>query len=462
MWNTALTRKELVELVIGARKVDDLKLNRATGIKPGTDPSLYEAYWQEQPVATLPLPNLLVASGENSVSDLLIALNASPTSPSPITALCRILTREEAADLFQESLLDTRRDLSVAILALAIAEAVLLADGRLVPRLATPAICKRTLSYAWGKALSVQLPPRIMQGLPNRWMETYASLNATPGPTSFQSVVSDLMGPLGICAHLAMGLKPPGTLGELAYSTFNADTAQQQQIWKHLSAQLDEQWSLREIATATREERGLYLQAALKLMHKSSSAQRDERTAVCAFLATQVAPGSLEHLELLKINGAPAMVLWYALFAALQAPIDIVMGLPGAGQRVLRELTALQDPLSRPTADIAFAEHRILERVGIETIARRFGHVGEIEVELVPGVTSSFSLHGRNRTRAEPEQLPLEAQQPNISHKAKLQQLIDLMIDTVRDMPEDEPAMRDYSKKVYSASKRGRSKTNDR
>ena len=457
MWNTALTRKELVELVIGARKADDLKLSRVTGIEPGGDKTLFYAYWQEQPIATLPLPNLLVAPA-NSIADLLVVLNASPIAPSPITALCRILTREDASDLFKESLLDTKQDVSVAILTLAIAEAVLLAEGRLVPRLATPAICKRTLSYAWGKGLSIQLPPRLMQELPPRWADTYAILNVNAGHNSFQSVVSDLMGPLGICAHLAMGLKPPGTLGELAYSTFHGDAGQQQQIWQQLSTQLEEQWSLRDIAAATREERGLYLQSALRLMPQNASVQRDERIAVCAFLATQVAPGSLEHLELLKINGTPAMVLWYALFAALQAPVDIVSGLPGVGQRVLRELTATSDPISRPTADIAFAELRVLERAGIETMARRFGHVGEVEVELVPHVTSSFSLPGRNRARAEPEQLPMEAEQPSASPRARLQQLIGLMIDMVRDMPEDRSPEQDYSKKAYSAGKRGRPK----
>lgn len=457
MWNTALTRKELVELVIGARKIDDLNLSRVTGIKPDGEEALFYAYWQERPIATLPLPNLLVAPA-NSINDLLVALNASPIAPSPITALCRILTREEASDLFQESLLDTKQDVSVAVLALSVAEAVLLAEGRLGPRQVTPAICKRTLSYAWGRGLSVQLPPRMMQELPRRWVDTYASLNATTAHGSFQSVVSDLMVPLGICAHLAMGLKPPGTLGELAYSTFHGDAGQQQQIWNHLSGQLEEQWSLRDIAAATREERGLYLQSALRLMPQGASAQRDERVAVCAFLATQVAPGSLEHLELLKINGTPAMVLWYALFAALQAPIDIVTGLPGVAQRVLRELTAISDATSRPTADIAFAELRVLERVGIETMARRFGHVGEVEVELVSGVTSSFSLHGRNRARPEPEQLSLEANEPVMSSKARLQQLIGLLVDAVQNMPEDRSPAPDYSKKAYSANKRSRPK----
>ena len=163
-------------------------------------------------------------------------------------------------------------------------------------------------------------------------------------------------------------------------------------------------------------------------------------------------------MELLKINGTPAMVLWYALFAALQAPTDIVTGLPGVGQRILRELATVPDPVSRPTADIAFAELRVLERAGIETIARRFGHAGEVEVELVPSVTSRFSLQGRNRVRAEPEQLPLEVEQPSISSKARLQQLIDLMIETVRDMPEEQSPEPTFSKKAYSANRRSRSK----
>lgn len=457
MLNATLTRKEFVELVIGARKTEDLKLSRVTGIEPIGDQSLLYAYWQDQPIATLPLPHLLVAPA-SSISELLIAVNASPTAPSPITALCRILSREEASGLFQTSLLDTRQDVSSAIFALSIAEAVLLSEGRLVPRLASLPICKRTLSYAWGRGLAIQLPPELMEALPERWAETYSSLSGAGGHGLTQSIVSDLIGPLGICAHLAMGLKPPGTLGELAYSTFHRDPRQQQQIWQDLSSQLDEVWSLRDIAAATREERGLYLQSALKLVSPGAPAQRDEHVAVCAFLATQVAPGSLEHLELLKINGTPAMVLWYALFAALQSPIDIVEGIPGVGQRVLRELTAVSDPTSRPTADIAFAELRVLERVGMETMSRRFGHVGEVEVELVPGVTSSFSLPGRNRIRAEPEQLSIEAEQSSATPKERLQHLIGLMLATVRDMPGDRPADPDPSRKSYSAGRRTRSK----
>lgn len=457
MWHTKLTRKELIELAIGVRKTNELNLSRVTAIKPGADQGLFYAYWQEHLVATLPLPNLLVASSD-SITDLLVALNASPFAPSPITALCRILTSEETEILFEESLLDTKQDISVAILALSIAEAVLLSDGRLVPRLATPAICKRTLSYAWGKALLAQLPTQIMQELPQRWADTYTSLNITGIPSSFQSVVPDLMGPLGICAHLAMGLKPPGSLGELAYSTFYGDASQQQQAWQRLSSYLAEQWSLREIAEATREERGLYLQSALKMMPQGAPSNQSEHVAVCAFLATQVAPGSLEHLELLKINGTSAMVLWYALFAALQSPTDILMGVPGVGQRVLRELNVVSDLVGRPTADIAFSELRILERAGIETMARRFGHVGEVEVELLPGITSSFSLHGRNRVRVDPEQLIMNIEHQPASPKVRLQQLINLMSDAIRDMPEDKSSEPNSSKKANSSSKRSRSR----
>jgi hypothetical protein len=39
-----------------------------------------------------------------------------------------------------------------------------------------------------------------------------------------------------------------------------------------------------------------------------------------------------------------------------------------------------------------------------------------------------------------------------------MQQLIGLMLDTLRDIPEDRPTEPDYSKKAYSANKRSRSK----
>jgi hypothetical protein len=165
---------------------------------------------------------------------------------------------------------------------------------------------------------------------------------------------------------------------------------------------LDHQVSLESLAAGTREERGTYLQQALRTA--SAGNLCDEVAAACAFLATQIAPGSLEHLEVLRGTGSAAVVLWYAMYAALQSPNEILSTQNGVGHRVLRDIAREEKRMSRPSADIAYSELKALERLGLESMARKFGHVGEVEVELVPFVTSSFSYHPKGtRPRSDSE-----------------------------------------------------------
>jgi hypothetical protein len=196
----------------------------------------------------------------------------------------------------------------------------------------------------------------------------------------------------------------------------------------------------------------------LKLRPSGSNIKEIEWAAGCAFLATQIAPGSLEHLELLKEFGGATVVPWYAMFAALQFPVEVLQGVPGLGHRVLRDLSEVFDPVARPSADIAFAEMRIIERAGIDTIIRRLGHVGEIEVELIPGVTSSFSIGSRTRQTRESEQPIVEASaalSPNqTSAKSQMKQLLSLMTEVLKSFPEESSEYQEIPKIASRRNKR--------
>lgn len=455
MWNTKLTRRELIELVIGARKLHELKLQRGSGVLFEEDPSLYYAFWNQEPTVSLPLPTLVVVP-DNGIADLLIAFNSTPQAPTPVTAFFRLLTRQEASVLFDKSLLNITHDVNAAIAVLAMAEAVVHTDGRLSLRQLTPAICKRTLSYAWGIALCAQVPASALEGLPSRWLDTYSIVNASTPIPAVKSTVGSLISPLGMCAQLAMGIKPDSVVGKLAFATLNKERALQEQSWQELASMWGSPLSLQAIAGATREERGSYLQGALKQLATKSL---PDGAAAAAFLATQIAPGSLEHFELLKVAGSPNVALWYAMFAALQAPGEVLAGTNGVGHRLVRDLTVADDPISRPTADLAYHELKVLERAGLDVIGRKLGHLGEIEVELIPRVTSSFSFHTRIRPKNDTESqlsfdMDVDAPERVISNKARFRQLLGLMSDLVRDMPDMDVAPRGGTKRVPNSSSR--------
>jgi len=445
MWNARLSRRELIELVLGASKPGDLNLRRTTGVSVSGDPESIHVFWEHEPRGGIDLPNLIVVP-EGADTELLVALNASPQAPAPITALARVITRKEAQELFGGALLDTTGDVLPMTVALAMAEAVLHSEGRLNIRQVTPAVCKRTLSYAWGKALALRAPASAVEKLPSRWVDTYALINTSTSSQSIRATVGSLIGPLGTCAQIGLGIQPPGVVGKLAFACLMKDRLAQERAWQELSRGIDVSLPIDYIASATREERGAHLHRALRAAGPEAT---DENVfAACAFLATQVAPGSLEHLEVLRTTAHPAVVFWYAIFAALQTPSEILTGNGGVGIRVLRDLSKVEDHIARPTADIAFAELKALERVGIDSLARKFGHVGEVEVELIPLVTSSFSYHSRSskaRSESEGSETSLDlnnnASRREYSTKNRMQKILAQMSDLVQELPDfDDPS----------------------
>jgi hypothetical protein len=452
MWTARFSRREVLELMLSANKPAPDALTRATGVVFDSDAASFHAFWDQMPNAALPLPELLVVP-DGTEGELLVALNANPHGPSPVTSLTRLLTRSEAQKLFGSSTLGEAEDILPSTVALALVEAVVLSEGRVALRQVTPALCKRTLSFAWGKALAARSPAAFLEKLPSRWVEAYGIVNGPSVSPWHRGIVGALVEPLGICAQLSLGLQPSIPAGKLAYACFRGDRRMQEQAWTELAKSGGGAPSLDSIASATREERGAYLQQMLKIASPSNS--NDAVVAACAFLATQVAPGSLEHFELLRGSTNPSVVFWYSLYASLQTPSDILGGLGGLGLRVIRDVSKAEEQVGRPTADIAFAELKALERVGIEALGRKFGHVGEVEVELIPLVTSSFSFHSRlTRSRNDVSaQLALEQEAPigrrEVSAKARLRQAVAILTDLLRDLPEVE------SSEYEASSKRG-------
>lgn len=447
MWHARISRRDFIEICLGASKPLEGNLQTASGVVVDDDASTLHAYWDREPTAGYWLPNLVVVPNGDT-NELLTAINASPQAPAPISAMCRILTRDEARAYFTSAPLESTDDALPITVALAMVEAVLHSEGRIGLRQLSPAVCKRTLSYAWGKALAARVPAKAIEVLPSRWLEAYGLINPQSSTHSVRRTVEASVGVLGVCAQLGLGVQPGGAPGSLAYALLRGDRVLQETAWRKLAQVLDNQVSLAVMAAATREERGMYLQQALRAA--SSGGASDHVAAACAFLATQVAPGSLEHFEVLRSAGSSAVIFWYALYAALQSPNEILATQSGLGVRLLRDIARVEEHLSRPVADLAYAELKALERLGVESVARKFGHAGEVEVELVPLVTSSFTYHSKgSRSRAEPygQQLPMETdgygvQRSESTTKARMAQILSALTQLVQELPDavDDPA----------------------
>lgn len=444
MWHARLSRREFTELCLGAQKSFDGRLERASGVVIDGGDMEVNCYWERETDAAQSLPNLVVVPDED-LGDILLGINASPQAPSPLTSMCRVLTKSEARQQFNLGSLDLTIDMLPATAALAMAEATLHSEGRIGLRQVSMSMCKRTLSYAWGRALARRAPPECLGQLPSRWVETYNLINPEVSHAALSRTVSATVGALSVATQLSSGARPGSNGGAMAHALLSKDRRAKDLAWRDLVRFPHTPPSLEQFATATREERGTFLQQALResqSLKEGDPHYTEATSAACAFIATQVAPGSLEHFELLRATAKPDALLWYVLYATLQGSHSIMSAEQSLGLRLLRDVEQMEDQVARPTADIAFAELKALERVGIVGIARKLGHVGEVKVELVPYVTSSFTYGARSaRGRDVTPQLPLDTDhdlspRTELPVKARMNQLLGQLLALVNEVPD--------------------------
>lgn len=437
MWSAQVNRREFFEIYLGSAKLIENRVRAVSQINVD-DGSEIALIWDVNPRERFALPSLVIVA-DGDVKALLSAVKAAPQAPSPITALSRVISREEAKQHFDSDVLPLNERVFPAIAALILIEGILHGDGRLGLKQLTPLLCKRTLAYAWGRAMGSRVSAESFLELPVRWLDVYSMLNAPPALTIAQRTVASVIGGLDLLAQLAIGIRPNDLPGALAFELLNGDKDAQERAWQSLSTRLSRPVSIEAIQSMAREERGLQLQEALRaLASVDSRTEHGEMVAACAFLATRVAPGALEHLEVLKSAARPELLAWYALYAALQHPKEILSLHSGLGFRLIRDLLRSEEKIAPPIADISYLEFKIVARAGLEAMAGRIGHASELQVELIPYVSTSFTFQLRNLSRGDEGQQSFDmgpSERP-ISPRARAVRLASELEQLAKDLPD--------------------------
>ncbi|MGB8422442.1 hypothetical protein [Paraburkholderia sp.] len=440
MWSAQLSRREFFEFYLGSTKAVEGRLRSTSQINVGIDSQL-TLIWDANPLERFSLPSLVVVP-EGDVEGVLGAVMAAPQAPSPVTSLTRVLSREEARQYFEEQVLPANDVVIPAVATLSVIEAILHADGRLGVRRLTPMICKRTLAFTWGRALMAGGTENSFRDLPQRWLDVYSTLNPPAAAQAARRNIEALIRVLSIATQLTAGMRPHSLGAALAFNLLHGSKDSQEEAWRRLSVQLGKPVGIETLQSLTREERGSHLQEALRTLSSvpsSSQSAYEDLVAACAFLATRLAPGSLDHIEVLRAPEKPELICWYGLFAALQTPREILSMQGGLGFRLTRDIRRFEDKLSPPSADIAFSEFKILSRGSVESIASKLGHASELQVELVPYVTGIFTFQTSNRNRMGDEQQLQDmesAARPSLSPRARLAQLATELAQLAGQFPE--------------------------
>jgi hypothetical protein len=436
MWTATTSRRELLEIGISGltekiiknvKKFDSLK--QLTFLKNDTLNDIILC-WDEKPLDELSLPILAITPHKES-AEMFSALNASPQALSPFSAFCRVLSFDELNEYLERPTYSKFSKLIDAVTMLAMIEAQIHSDGRMKAGQISPAACRRTFSYVWASAMAANTPPTALADLPTRWLDIYRALNIDAFSENNRIGVSSAIPVLKTAMEVLGGLEPSSPMSMMISGIINRKSVWCEHAWLDLSASLPFRIPLAELARITREERGIFLQRALSERNSFEYVE-----AACGFLATQVGPNSLEHLDLLQSRSTPTTMFWYGLFATLQNPPALLAAYSGLGRRLSRDVRKLENLHEAPKADISFEEFKVLSRFNLDDFSRKISHSNEIEIEIVPLLTATFRF-GRNQPIRDSIQIQqtLFNERPSMSDFtiAKISQAIAILNQTIAE-----------------------------
>lgn len=399
MWTASLSRREFLEVFASGTSDAVIERSRRLDLKAvlKEETGGVTVAWGQQPLNQMSFPNLAIVR-EGEISDLLAALNANPSAVSPFSAFCRLVPFEAARAFLDAPRGDSHLVTSVvidAVAMLSLVEVQLHSEGIMKLRQASPAACRRTLSYVWARALSAGTPESQLPSLPDKWLEIYEVVNGGALGDLVPSVSKHALAVLRVAASVFHEKQSTSVVQKLTEGLVRSDRVELDRAWRDISAKVGIDVSLEGISKAPREERGSLLQKSLQ--DHGLGVSKEDRDAARGFLATQVAPNSLDHIDILLTRSGPGAAFWYVFFATLQSPLALLSAFGGIGRRLSRDIHDVESFDMPPKADIGFEEIKVFSRFGMDELGRKIGHSNQIEVELLPLVTAAFRF-GRTQS----------------------------------------------------------------
>jgi hypothetical protein len=150
----------------------------------------------------------------------------------------------------------------------------------------------------------------------------------------------------------------------------------------------------------TREHRVTTLQRAQRVLVDAPSSLR--APVVFGYLASLMAPGTLEHIDVVRNMSLrqSAPLYWYGVFAGLPRESKVLLEGAGLARRIMRDVVRPHSIFDRPTCDVALKEFEVMSRLGdIESVIPVL-RPGYLEIELQAGVNTVVRTRKAARRKA--------------------------------------------------------------
>ncbi len=244
--------------------------------------------------------------------------------------------------------------------------------------------CARTFAYAMGRTYALGLASQLAEEITSAW-SVFASLTNPHGRPELAPYQRPWMALITASTQKQYSASSDDTVravrelyetGELASTTLYA----LQSRWPMLSRLLPMLRDTREIRVSA------FQSFVQELAHLEPGRDNSsDAPFVVGFVASRLAPGSLEYFRLLRPLESllPGVLVWYGICAALQGG-DFIAGSGGLGRRLYRDLSAAETFPGRPRADISVWDLEVFAR-SESTPLSMLGNTS-FSVELAPDV----------------------------------------------------------------------------
>jgi hypothetical protein len=406
MWIARATRKEFIEVIQSgrspasaeARELDSLDLTRLSSDE-------LQLVWRERPNERASFPALVVVQREHQRDFLAWALTYL-ASYRPFTSFCRVVDATTASTALGRSGFPTLGRLQDACLGLIFGEVATYLNGMVELRQFTVNACASTFSYVMARAMALKILPaaeylltaawpavRVATRQPRLTLDTTGILE----PWHALVAIAERGGEFG-----SSGLAPTGLIADACMELYTTGSISGRH-WKLFAPELSRLGDAQDEMRGPREERVMAFERAVASLTASHFRENNAGAFLCGYLASQIAPGTLEHAQLLSRHLAtfPTALLWYGLCAGLNEKASLESYASGLGRRVLRDLLASDQALDRPRCDIAVSELEILlGNADNLVIDLRQANPGHLVVEVAPCVTTVVRWPSRTEVPA--------------------------------------------------------------
>lgn len=399
MWSKKVSRKELADILnAGGPSSRDNILESHDTLSPfsglyglGSSDDL-ELLWKNDPFAERRLPAAIIVDRQDQ-KDLLAWINTYVPSIRPLTAYIRLADRQTASDFLGLRTSPRLGMFEGACLGMIIGETLTYIGNRGGVRNTSHIASLSTLSFAIARAVALGLEKRFVSEVETSWSRTRELLGAASLPINARAIQTAW----SVVRYLSKGdielpawQTPSQVVLEACSQILSSGEIHNHEL-ESLSREVPEFAVLRNELGGPREERLALFEQAIKAIPRAARGNSNAEF-LCAYLASAISPGTLDHLHVLlpHVDTFPSLLIWYGLCAGLSRKQNFGPSLNGLGRRVQRELFREDHFLQTPSCDISFTELQIISKSARDWTDIPTSAAGQFVVELLPCTNSYY------------------------------------------------------------------------